>query len=127
MTGKAGVPRVRVSDVDIGGGISHAQAHGEGLQRGIRVVQLRIYSVGKDILLMAGRARAVNGDINELPHKTRQLCDMYSGAAIDLWRVFLGKDSGSHRYLEYGVPGMRAGTVNGGRGSNFFTANFPKQ
>ena len=101
VASKARIPRVGVGDVDIGGGIGHAQPSGQGLQRAVGTLECGIYAVDKDVFFFARGAHAVHGDIDDIAHETGELSYVNSGSAVYFRRVFFGKDSGSHAHPEY--------------------------
>ena len=103
VAAEAGVPRVGVGHVDIRGRVGHAQSSGQRLQCsvGLGLLQLRIHTMNENILFIAWGPRAVNGHINDLAHEAGQLRNVDARSAVNLRRVLLRKNSGSHTRPEY--------------------------
>ena len=110
VSGQARIPGVRVGDVGVDV-VGYLQINAEGLQRRIRVGQLRGRSVAHD--LQAALRRAISGDggyigfgarsvertdghVDPLGQHLRELFRVHACATIDIRRVFAGEDINFH-------------------------------
>ena len=94
MPGQSGVPGVGVDDVDTGRGVRHAQFGGERRQGRVGSGESGVGRV--DDRAFARGAHAVHVDLAQPFHLSDELGYVYSCAAVDLRRVFLGHHRDSH-------------------------------
>src|SRR5699024_59168 len=84
VAAETGVPGVGVDDVDVVGGLGHAQSGGQRPDGGVGVLECRVDAVDVHPLHVTWGAHAVDVHLRDLAHETGQLGDVHTGAAVDL-------------------------------------------
>ena len=91
MTGRIGVPGVRVYEVRAANILCHLQINPQSRERRVGRYELRGHKVRVDICFVAWLPEAPNYYLQRRTQSTHKLCNVNSGATVDFWRILTGK------------------------------------